>query len=76
VLIEKQLEEYEKRFASVPNLIEIEQLTISGDVYMGKDVTLKGTVIIVADTGTRINIPDGTTLENKIVAGSLMMTDY
>jgi len=72
----KTLDEYEKRFASVPNILELDHLTVSGDVRFGYNVTLKGTVIIVADTGSSIYIPDGTILENKIVAGDLLVQDY
>lgn len=72
----RTLEEYEKRFASIPHILELDHLTVSGDVKFGKDVTLKGTVIIVADTGSTICIPDGTILENKIVAGDLLVHDY
>jgi len=70
------LEEYEKRFASIPNILELDHLTVSGDVRFGTNVTLKGTVIIVADTGSSIVIPDGSVLENKIVAGDLLIQDY
>eukprot|EP01118_Nematostelium_gracile_P012608 TRINITY_DN4632_c0_g1_i1.p1 TRINITY_DN4632_c0_g1~~TRINITY_DN4632_c0_g1_i1.p1 ORF type:complete len:491 (-),score=114.56 TRINITY_DN4632_c0_g1_i1:6-1478(-) len=70
------LEQYEKRFASIPNILELDHLTVSGDVRFGANITLKGTVIIVADTGSSIYIPDGTILENKIVAGDLLIQDY
>jgi len=72
----KTLEEYEKRFPNIPNILELDHLTISGDVRFGSNVTLKGTVIIVADTGSSIYIPDGTILENKIVAGDLLVQDH
>jgi len=72
----RTLEEYEKRFTTIPNILELDHLTVSGDVRFGSNVTLKGTVIIVADTGSSIFIPDGTVLENKIVAGDLLVQDY
>lgn len=31
---------------------------------------LRGTVIIVANEGSRIELPDGTVLENKLVSGA------
>ena len=34
-------------------------------------MTLRGTVIIVANEGDRIDLPAGTVLENKCVTGSL-----
>jgi UTP--glucose-1-phosphate uridylyltransferase len=54
----------------------LDHLTVSGDVNFGANITLKGTVIIVADTGSRIDIPDNTILENKIVSGDLQLQDY
>jgi len=72
----RRLDEYEKRFKTIPNILELDHLTVSGDVTFGSRVTLKGTVIVVADTGSRIDIPDGAVLENKIVAGSMMILDH
>jgi len=72
----RKLDDYEKRFKSIPNMLELDHLTVSGDVTFGADVTLKGTVIIVADTGSKVDIPDGATLENKIVAGNLLVLDH
>lgn len=51
-------------------------MTVSGNVNFGANVTLKGTVIVVAETGSRIDIPDNVVLENKIVSGSLVILDY
>jgi len=72
----RTLEAYEARFKEIPNLMELDHLTVSGDVTFGANVTIKGTVIIVADTGSKINIPDGAVLENKIMAGSLLVLDH
>ncbi|GAM27050.1 hypothetical protein SAMD00019534_102250, partial [Acytostelium subglobosum LB1] len=68
--------EYEKRFKSIPDLLELDHLTVSGDVYFGVNTKLKGTVIIVANHGERIEIPDGVTLENKIISGTLRIMDH
>ena len=46
------------------------------DVIFGKKVSLKGTVIIIANHGDRIDIPDGAILENKIVSGNLRILDH
>jgi UTP--glucose-1-phosphate uridylyltransferase len=37
---------------------------------------LKGTVIIVANHGNRIDIPSGSILENKVVSGNLRILDH
>jgi len=71
-----KVNEFQKRFQGVPNLIELDHLTVSGDVWFGRGVTLKGTVIIIANHGDRIDIPTGTTLENKIVSGNLRILDH
>ncbi|KAI9509718.1 UDPGP-domain-containing protein [Russula earlei] len=46
-----------------------------GDVYFGRNVTLRGTVIVVANEGQRIDIPDGCILENRLLSGNLNMID-
>jgi len=68
--------EYSKRIKTIPDLVELEHLTVSGDVYFGSEITLKGTVIIVANHGERIDIPDGVTLENKIISGNLRILEH
>ena len=47
-----------------------------GDVSFGRNVVLKGTVIIVANEGNKIEIPDGSVLENKLVTGNLAIIDH
>lgn len=71
------LSDYSVRFAAgIPNMLELDHLTISGDVYFGRGVTLRGTVIIVANEGSRIDIPDGAVLENKVVTGHLRILEH
>lgn len=57
----------------IPNIIELDHLTVTGDVQFGRNVTLRGTVIVVASKGQQINIPDGCVLENKLLSGNLTM---
>ena len=84
------------RFASIPDILELDHLTVSGDVTFGSNVVLKvcflhltcklyfrltklvlkGTVIIVANHGSRIDIPSGSILENKVVSGNLRILDH
>jgi len=71
-----KVENYKKRFKSIPNMLELDHLTVSGDVTFGAGVTLAGTVIIVANHGSRIDIPDGAILENKVVSGNLRILDH
>lgn len=72
----KTVADFMNRIKSIPDILELDQLTISGDVYIGSGVTLRGTVIIVANHGSRIDIPDGATLENKVVSGNLRILDH
>jgi len=72
----KKVSEYKDRFASTPKIIELDQLTVSGDVTFGHNVELRGTVIIVANHGSRIDIPSGTILENKVVSGNLRILEH
>lgn len=66
---------FSKRFGSIPDILELDHLTVSGDVVFGPKVSLKGTVIIIAEQGSHIDIPAGSVLENKIVSGGLRIID-
>lgn len=72
----KTVNMYLSRFASIPDILELDHLTVSGDVTFGSGVVLKGTVIIVANHGSRIDIPSGSILENKVVSGNLRILDH
>ena len=72
----KKVNEFLQRFGSIPDIIELDHLTVSGDVTFGKGVSLRGTVIIIANQGDRIDIPPGAIIENKIVSGNLRILDH
>ena len=72
----KKVGDFLKRFASIPDILELDHLTVSGNVTFGRGVILKGTVIIIANHGERIDIPAGAILENKIVSGNLRILDH
>ncbi|CAM9759988.1 unnamed protein product [Chrysoparadoxa australica] len=59
-----------------PNILNLDHLTVAGDVIFGANVTLKGTVIIVANDGSTIMLPDGTVLCDKVVTGNLCVLDH
>jgi len=71
-----KVRDFLKRFETIPDLLELDHLTVSGDVTFGRKVSLKGTVIIIANHGDRIDIPSGAILENKIVSGNLRILDH
>ncbi|EDW05078.1 GH22478 [Drosophila grimshawi] len=71
-----KVKEFLGRFANIPDIIELDHLTVSGDVTFGRGVSLRGTVIIIANHGDRIDIPAGAILENKIVSGNMRILDH
>ena len=71
-----KVKEFLGRFATIPDLLELDHLTVSGDVTFGRGVSLRGTVIIIANHGDRIDIPPGAILENKIVSGNMRILDH
>jgi len=71
-----KIDAYNRRLGNIPDIVELEHLTVSGDVTFGRDVTLRGTVIIVANPGSHIDIPSGAILENKVVSGNLNILDH
>jgi len=72
----KKVKDFIKRFESVPDMLELDHLTVTGEVYFGRGVSLRGTVIIIANHGNRIDIPSGSILENKIISGNLRILDH
>ncbi|EKM54584.1 uncharacterized protein PHACADRAFT_258540, partial [Phanerochaete carnosa HHB-10118-sp] len=71
----KKIQQFQKRFKKIPKIIELDHLTVTGDVSFGRNVTLRGTVIVVANEGQRIDIPDGCILENRLVSGNLNLIE-
>merc|ERR1712054_616560 len=72
----KKVAQFQSRIGSIPKILELDHLTITGAVNLGRGVVLKGTVIIVADQGSTIDIPPGSVLENVVVQGSLRLLEH
>ncbi|GKT48355.1 putative V-type proton ATPase proteolipid subunit [Colletotrichum spaethianum] len=72
----KKVSDFQKHIPSIPKIIELDHLTITGAVNLGRGVTLKGTVIIVATEGSTIDVPPGSILENVVVQGSLRLLEH
>jgi len=72
----KKVSSFQSRIPSIPKIAELDHLTITGAVNLGRGVTLKGTVIIVATEGSTIDIPPGSILENVVVQGSLRLLEH
>ncbi|XP_057500865.1 UTP--glucose-1-phosphate uridylyltransferase isoform X2 [Actinidia eriantha] len=62
----KKVANFLSRFKTIPSIIELDHLKVTGDVWFGADVTLKGKVVIAAKPGVKLEIPDGAVIENKI----------
>jgi UTP--glucose-1-phosphate uridylyltransferase len=72
----QSVEDFLLRVPSNIDVIDLDHLTVSGDVWFGNHVVLRGAVIIIAELGERIDIPDHTVLENKIVTGHIRVLDH
>ncbi|CAH9097837.1 unnamed protein product [Cuscuta epithymum] len=63
----ENVNDFDTRFKSIPSIVELDSLDLTGDVYFGSGITLKGKVVIKALPLVKIVIPDGTVLENKVI---------
>lgn len=72
----KKVSDFNSRISHIPKILELDHLTITGNVTLGKDVQLKGTVIIVCSEGQRIDIPNGSILENVVITGNLTILEH
>ncbi|MTV28703.1 hypothetical protein FTX61_25490, partial [Nitriliruptoraceae bacterium ZYF776] len=63
----KKVGDFLKRFKSIPSIIELDSLKVSGDVWFGSSVVLKGKVVVAAKAGEKLEIPDGAVIQNKEV---------
>ncbi|PSR79610.1 hypothetical protein PHLCEN_2v6911 [Hermanssonia centrifuga] len=41
----RKIADFQQRFAQIPKITDLDHLTVAGDVYFGRNVTLRGTVI-------------------------------
>ncbi|KAF8700666.1 hypothetical protein HU200_034013 [Digitaria exilis] len=62
----KKVANFLARFKSIPSIVELDSLKVSGDVWFGSGITLKGKVTITAKSGVKLEIPDEVVLENKV----------
>lgn len=72
----KKVSGFQQRIPHMPKILELDHLTITGNVTLGRGVTLKGTVIIVCNDGQTIDIPNGSILENVVVTGNLTILEH
>lgn len=66
----KTMADFDARFPhGAPSLSEASSLTVKGDWTFGKNVTVKGTVVLQDDDGQRNAIADGTLLDGVVMEG-------
>lgn len=61
----EKVSDLRSRFKSVPDIIDLDSLKVTGDVWFGAGITLKGRVTINAKPGMKLEIPDGVVIENE-----------
>ncbi|XP_058179689.1 UTP--glucose-1-phosphate uridylyltransferase-like [Rhododendron vialii] len=65
----KKVANFLSRFKSIPSILELDSLKVTGDVWFGAGIVLKGKVVIAAKPGAKLEIPDGVVIENKGING-------
>lgn len=65
----KKVANFLSRFKSIPSILKLDSLKVTGDVWFGVGVVLKGKVVITAKPGVKLEIPDGAVIENKEING-------
>ncbi|GER47042.1 UTP--glucose-1-phosphate uridylyltransferase [Striga asiatica] len=65
----KKVANFLSRFKSIPSIIDLDSLKVTGDVWFGTGVTLKGKVTIAAKSGVKLEIPDGAVIADKEING-------
>nr|ACC62216.1 UDP-glucose pyrophosphorylase [Paulownia sp. ZKC-2008] len=65
----KKVANFLSRFKSIPSIVDLDSLKVSGDVWFGAGVTLKGKVTIAAKPGLKLEIADGAVIANKEING-------
>ncbi|EEB07097.1 UTP-glucose-1-phosphate uridylyltransferase [Schizosaccharomyces japonicus yFS275] len=71
----QSLSDMQKHIPFIPKLLELDHLTVAGNVKLGRNVTCKGTVIIVCTDG-EITIPPNAVLKNCVVTGSCSISEH
>ncbi|CAF2086818.1 unnamed protein product [Brassica napus] len=63
----KKVSNFLSRFKSIPSIVELDSLKVSGDVSFGSSVVVKGKVTVTEKSGVKLEIPDGAMVENKVL---------
>ncbi|XP_052190342.1 UTP--glucose-1-phosphate uridylyltransferase [Diospyros lotus] len=65
----KKVANFLSRFKSIPSIIGLDSLKVTGDAWFGAGITLKGKVVVAAKPGVKLEVPDGAVIENKEIHG-------
>jgi len=71
----KRVADFARRIPSMPNIDGLKKLQLAGEVVFGSNVTLRGNVILEADKGGVLQVPDGFVLEDVTIQGQQMSID-
>ncbi|GBG69654.1 hypothetical protein CBR_g4484 [Chara braunii] len=71
----KKVADFLKRFKSIPSIVDLQSLKVVGNAFFGENVVLKGKVVIQAEKGETLIIPDGEVIENKLVTAGPTYAD-
>jgi UTP--glucose-1-phosphate uridylyltransferase len=71
----KKVGDFLKRFKAIPSIISLDSLKVIGNVWFGKEIVLKGKVVIEAKKEEKLEIPDEVTIENKHVTAGPTYSD-
>lgn len=69
----KNVADFLARFGTIPDILDLDSLVVTGNVSFGGHVVLKGVVIVVANCGKSIVVPSGAHIENQIVTGNVQI---
>ena len=71
-----RFDDFIQRFPFIPDITQLESLTIDGDVCFSSGIQLVGKIVIHADDGNKLMLPENTILSNVIVRGTLVILKY
>jgi len=63
---------FHARFKHIPDMLNLDALTVIGDVWFGARVVLKGTVEIRAKSGESLHVPDGALIHDRRILDGAM----
>ena len=66
----KRIDQLKERFPhGAPSLLECASLKVEGDVVFGKEIVVKGNVVIANRSSKQVSIDEGTVLEKDLILG-------